>query len=335
VTRQHLGLAVLVVVSIVFGYYAILLFAPFFASLTWALVLAVFGAPVHRWFSARFIRFPGVAAALATAAIAILIMTPLLIVANSLAAEAAGVGDFIAKTNWNSIPGLNRVAGALKMDLNREVARLMERSRSQAAPVVGSTVWSLAQALISLLFLFYFFRDRQSALNTLRSLSPLSDEETNRVFDRVRQMVYATVYGSLTVAAIQGALGGVIFWFLGLPAPVFWAFVMGVLSVLPVMGAFTIWGPAAVYLAVQGEWWKAVALTGWGMLVIGLIDNLLFPILVGKDLRLHPVPIFVALLGGITLFGASGLVLGPLVLTVSLALLEVWRLRTQTGPLPT
>jgi predicted PurR-regulated permease PerM len=147
----------------------------------------------------------------------------------------------------------------------------------------------------------------------------------------VGDTVFATVYGTLVVAAVQGTLGGLMFWWLGLPAPLLWGVVMGLLSIIPVLGAFIIWIPAAVFLAAQGAWGKAVILTLWGTVVIGLIDNLLYPILVGKRLRLHTVPVFIAIVGGLAVFGASGLVLGPVILALCDAALDLWRCRMADG----
>lgn len=118
------------------------------------------------------------------------------------------------------------------------------------------------------------------------------------------------------------------FWLLGIPAAGLWGFVMVVFSVIPMLGAFVVWAPAAVYLAIQGHWTKAAILTVWGVAVVSTIDNLLYPILVGRDVRLHPLPVFVSIVGGVLIFGAAGLMLGPLIVMSTLALLEIWYHRT-------
>ncbi len=163
-------------------------------------------------------------------------------------------------------------------------------------------------------------------------MSPLSQAEINRLFGRVADTVYATVYGTLTVSAVQGLLGGLMFWWLGLPAPLFWGVVMALLAAVPVVGAFVVWIPAALFLALEGSWGKALILTAWGGLVVGTIDNLLRPILVGKRLKLHTILAFISVVGGLILFGPSGLILGPVGLTVTTELLEIWRHRAQDLP---
>jgi len=185
--------------------------------------------------------------------------------------------------------------------------------------------------LITLFLLFFFFRDRKPALRALRHLVPLSRNESDEVFTRVEDTIFATLYGSVVVAFIQGALGGLIFSLLDLPAPLFWGVVMGLLAIVPMLGTFVIWLPAAMFLAIQGEWGKALILVAWGAIVIALVDNLVYPLLVGKRLRLHAALVFIAIVGGIFLFGAAGVVLGPLVLSITDALIEVWRRRTAEG----
>jgi predicted PurR-regulated permease PerM len=150
----------------------------------------------------------------------------------------------------------------------------------------------------------------------------------DRVFRRVCDTVHATLYGTLAVAAVQGTLGGLMFWWLGLPASVLWGLVMGVLAIVPVLGAFIVWIPAALLLALEGSWGKALILVVWGGVVVGGIDNLMYPILVGNRLKLHTIPAFMAIVGGLIVFGPSGLILGPVTLTVTMLLLEIWRSRT-------
>ena len=119
------------------------------------------------------------------------------------------------------------------------------------------------------------------------------------------------------------------FWWLGLPAPALWGVMMGLLALVPVLGAFIVWIPAAVFLALEGSWGKALVLTAWGAVVIGLIDNLLYPSLVGNRLRLHTLVVFIAILGGLSVFGAAGLFLGPALVTVALELRRMWRVRAR------
>lgn len=137
----------------------------------------------------------------------------------------------------------------------------------------------------------------------------------------------ATVLGLAAVAALQGVLGGVMFWWLEFPAALFWGVMMALFAVVPFLGAFVIWAPAAVFLVLAGDFTSAAVLTVWGTIVVGLVDNVVYPILVGNRLMLHTIPLFIAIAGGLLLLGAPRVVLGPIVVSVSLALMEIWRQR--------
>ncbi|MEJ7594598.1 MAG: AI-2E family transporter [Planctomycetaceae bacterium] len=197
--------------------------------------------------------------------------------------------------------------------------------------MIGSVAWMGMQALITLMSLFFILRDRHAATATLRSLLPLSSNEVDDIFQRVDDTIYATVFGSVAVACIQGMMGGFIFWWLSLPSPLLWGTIMGLLAVVPVLGTFIIWAPTAAYLALQGHWMNAIILVSWGAIAIGLIDNFLYPYLVGRRLRFHTLLVFFSIVGGLATFGASGVILGPVLLAITDALIEVWRRRTAWG----
>ena len=214
------------------------------------------------------------------------------------------------------------------LDLPGTIKTLSTWLSVTAASIVKGSVYQVLGFCLTFYLLFFFLRDRRAALQSLRFLSPLSKAEMERVFARVGDTVYATIYGALAVSAVQGVLGGLMFYWLGLPAPLLWGVVMALLAVVPLLGAFVVWVPAALFLALQGSWGKALILILWGALVVGTIDNLLRPILIGKRLKLHTVLAFIALVGGLIFFGPAGLILGPISLTITTVLLEIWRSRT-------
>jgi predicted PurR-regulated permease PerM len=197
----------------------------------------------------------------------------------------------------------------------------------QISSFVTASLWAATELLITLFALFYFFRDRHKAVRLIERLTPFTHEEVERMARRVAETILATVYGTLLVAIVQGTLGGLMFWWLGLPAPLLWGVVMALLAVVPVLGAFVVWVPAAIWLAIDGHWIKALVLTGWGSLIVGTIDNLLYPIFVGTRLHFHTLIMFVAVVGGLIAFGAAGLILGPVILAVTDSLIELWRKR--------
>jgi predicted PurR-regulated permease PerM len=220
---------------------------------------------------------------------------------------------------------------AANVDLRSAVTQLPTALTSGVSSVVTGSAYLVVQLLITLFVLFYLFRDWRPALRTIRSLVPLSEPETDEVFSRINDTIHATIYGTLAVAAVQGILGGLMFWVLGLPASLLWGTLMTLLAIVPVLGAFVVWAPAAVFLGFEGSWGKMLILIAWGMGVVSLIDNLLYPILVGQRLRLHTLPVFIAIVGGMALFGSSGVILGPVILAITVALVEIWRWRTAGG----
>lgn len=280
---------------------------------------------------------PNAAAALCVAGVTVVPVVPALFVAAELVGEAAAAVRLAEEEarggRWRAaVERHPRFRPAVEwveqnVNLDAQAARLAGALADDAAAAVGGSAAAALQALLALYVLFYFPRDRDELLGRVRSWLPLSAAEADEVFGRARQTVEATIYGRLLTAAIQGALGGLMLWWLGLPAPLLWGVVMALLAVVPYLGAFVVWGPAAAYLALSGDWGDALRLTGWGAVVIGSLDNLLDPLLVGGRLRMHTLAACLAILAGVALLGAPGIILGPVVVAVTAALLEVWRRR--------
>jgi len=336
-SRPRVQALVLLGATAVALYLCYLIVRPFLAALSWGLALAVVGYPIHK-FICRRLPHPTLSAALTVFAIAAVIIAPLAFVAQRLVREATGAAvyaqELIANDGWREViegqPRLAALMGWLESvvtvdDIVPHVTGYLEKLAP--ALVVGSLT-AVAQLLITVLVLFYFFRDKRDLAGDLRSYLPLSSREADGVITRVTDTIHATIFGSLVVAVVQGFMGGLMFWFLGLPAPLLWGTVMAVLATIPVAGTFIVWAPTAVYLALSGAIGKALILAAWGGIAIALIDNLLYPILVGKRLHFHPLPVFFSIVGGLWLFGMAGLVLGPLTLSVTSALLDVLRRRT-------
>jgi predicted PurR-regulated permease PerM len=313
---------------------------PFLPALAWALALAVVAHPLHEWIARRTNR-ANVEAAVAVAVVAVVLIAPTVFVARRLGREAVAgaqtIKSGIDEGRWRSrLMSNGRLAPLVtwieeQAEFREEIQQATSNVSAYIASFVAGSIRALTELFITLFALFFFFRDRRVILGALRSLVPLSNAETDEVYARVGDTIYATVYGTLVVAIVQGALGGLMFWWLGLPSPLLWGTIMALLAIVPVLGAFVVWVPAAIFLALHGNWGKAIILTAWGGIFIALIDNLLYPVLVGKRLRLHTLPVFFAIVGGIFLFGGSGLILGPVVLAITMALIDIWRLRTAGG----
>lgn len=315
---------------------------PFLAALAWALALAAMFMPLHRWLESK-LRAPSLAAAISVLGVGLVVAVPASFLGQRLIMESARGAETlrvkVESGEWRRVlegqPRIARLADWIdqQVDLPGTVRTLATGLTSAAGAILKGSVIQVIGFFLTLYLLFYFLRDRRAALQSLRGLSPLSEAEMNRLFGRVEDTLFATVYGTLAVSVVQGLLGGLMFWWLGLPAPLLWGLMMALLAVVPVLGAFVVWVPAAAFLALEGSWGKALLLTVWGVVVVGGIDNLLLPILVGKRLKLHTILAFLSVVGGLMLFGASGLILGPVVLTITAVLLEIWRNRAMARPL--
>jgi len=211
---------------------------------------------------------------------------------------------------------------------------LAQGSRFIAAQALGigqGTFEFIVQLFITLYLAFFLIRDGDSLARVLRHAVPLAPAHQRELLGKFAVVVRATVKGNLLVAALQGLLGGLAFWFLGLQGALLWAVLMAFLSLLPAVGAALVWGPVALFYLLTGALWQGLALTAWGVLVIGLVDNLLRPLLVGKDTRLPDYVVLITTLGGMAVLGINGFVLGPAIAAMFVAVWHIYGATRATG----
>lgn len=315
----------------------VLMVRPFLPGLTGALALAVMSMPFHRWILTR-LKWPNIAAAISVAAVALLLLTPTVYLGYQIGRAATDglhmLEEHIDSGRWRqTLTHFPVVRSALEF-FNSEATpeqttrEIVPAVKQQAALSLPSVLWSGVHIAIALFTLFFLLRDRIAILGSIRRLLPMADDEATFFFQRIAGMTHATLYGTVVTAMMQGALGGLIFYAVGISSALLWGVAMAALSMVPTAGAFLIWIPGAIYLAMQGHWTKAIIVAAWGAIVVSSIDNILFPSLVGKEMRLHTLPVFLAIIGGLTLFGAAGLVLGPVVLAATVALIDIIKRRT-------
>jgi predicted PurR-regulated permease PerM len=314
-----------------------LMLAPFVNVLAWAAVLVILFYPIHQ----RIVDFtgrPSWSALLSTAIVIAMILAPITLLTLAVAKEFGDLAKNIQGILHSLFDPDSPIMGRILAFLGRYIdvnqlnphGYLLERLNSVSGVLAGRTlgiVGGLAGAIIQSFFIvftmYYLFRDGAWIYNAMAQVVPLEPWQTRQIFDRTREVIHASVYGVIVIAGIQGTLGGLAFAALGLHSPLVWGVVMFFLSMIPFAGSFVVWVPAAAYLALSGHWGKALLLAVWGALVIGTIDNILRPKLVGGRTRLHELLIFFSVLGGLQIWGVLGLVLGPVVIAVTLALLDV------------
>lgn len=307
---------------------------PFLGALVWSTTLAVLFTPFDMAISKR-LSSRTFSALITTMVTACIVVVPAILVAGTLLNEAVQSGALVVPMfdadDWTRLVGEHPwLAPALqwihdKVDFPDVMRTATSALANWSGSVLRASFSGMANLLLTFYFLFYFLRDREKITEAARLHLPLSEPEFSQVTRRVTDTIFATVFGTVAVAALQGGLGGLMFWWLGLPAPVFWGVLMAFLAIVPFLGAFVIWAPAAIFLALSGAYTSATVLTIWGTLIVGLVDNVIYPILVGNKLRMHTVLSFIAVVGGLVFLGAPGVVLGPLMLAVTLTLVQIWR----------
>ena len=326
---------------------------PFLMPVFWAAVLTIVFFPAHRWVQRRVGEArESLAATLTTLLIVVLVLGPLSLIVLAVVAEAEGIYARIDSGELNptmlvdwfeaQIPAAQMLVEDYGVDFDRvrenvtaAVTRI-GRAALDATLAFGQNFLAVAVDFFLMAYLLWFFlRDGRRIVELAIRALPLGDADERALFTRFATVSRATLKGTLIVATIQGTLGGLIFWALGIEGALLWGVLMILLSLLPVGGSAIVWVPAAVVLAVQGAWGKAVILVAFGALAIGLVDNLLRPLLVGRDTRMPDYLVLVATLGGLAAFGLAGFVIGPVVAALFLSVWEMMMREFEEPPSPT
>jgi predicted PurR-regulated permease PerM len=337
-TRQIRWWALLVVTAIAL-YLCWLMIQPFMGVLMWAAVLVIVFYPVHRRLVQRT-KKPSLSALLSCVLVILTILVPVSLITIAVLNELSGAVqnvqvavNYVLDPNSPLTGRLLRWAGNF-IDVERlrsgeyltqQLGGMSSGLAGRTLGVIGGLIGAIVQMFFVIFTMYYLFRDGDRIFEAIKHALPLNNKQSLAIMERAKEVVGASVYGVLAIAVIQGTLGGLAFWALGVPSAIVWGVVMTFLSMIPMLGAFLVWVPAAIYLALTGHYVKAIILVVWGTLVIGMIDNFLRPKLVGGRTRLHELLIFFAVLGGLQVFGVLGIVLGPVVLALAMSLLEVFR----------
>ena len=332
--QNKVFLLLLALVTIAFG--AILW--QFHGAVFWGVILAILFTPLHRKLLRRMPRRRNLAALCTLGLCLIVVILPMTAITVSLAQEATVIYERMRSGQLNFGLYLQQVIAALpawaanlldRLNLTT-VGELQQKFSSvavQASQFVATQALSIGQNTlqfivsfgIMLYLLFFLLRDGSSLALRIGQATPLDETHKRQLVSKFTTVIRATVKGNIVVAASQGALGGLIFWILGIQGPVLWGVSMAFLSLLPAVGAGLIWVPVAIYFLATGAVWQGVVLTAFGVGVIGLVDNVLRPILVGKDTKMPDYVVLISTLGGMALFGLTGFVIGPVIAALFIA----------------
>ena len=327
----------LLLVTIAFGF----LLKPFFTAIFWACAVALIFHPLYRYLLHRFPAWPNLTALATLLLCIVVVVIPVLAVASSFVSEVANLYQKVQSGEINlgakveqvraAFPGINAALERVGLDFDGLKERLLGGLMT-AGSLIAKNALALGQNTLNffvslglMLYLtFFLIRDGNSLVALLIRALPLGDERERLLLAKFAEVTRATIKGNLVVAVTQGTLGGIIFWILGLPAPLLWGVVMTVLSLLPAVGAAIIWFPAGLYLYATGDTVKATVLMIYGVAVISLVDNILRPILVGRDTKLPDYIVLFSTVGGLLMFGISGFAIGPLLAALFMAFWEIF-----------
>ncbi|MDM7942038.1 MAG: AI-2E family transporter [Hydrogenophaga sp.] len=322
---------------------------PFFGTILWGSIIALMFAPLYRWLLPRMNHRHTRAALVTMGAALMVVVLPAVLVLISLAREATQMYSRIQSGEVNPALMLRGLFDALPdglMGLLRrfglgnfdQVQRKFNALLSQGSELIATHTFNLGQdaftlvvsVFITLYLAFFLTRDGASIVRSVRMAIPLPPDHKQELLERFGTVLRATVKGNLVVALVQGMLGGLAFWVLEVNGALLWAVLMAALSLLPAVGAGLVWLPVALYLFAVGDVWQGSALVAYGVLIIGLADNVLRPLLVGKDTGMPDYLVLITTLGGIAVMGINGFVVGP---TIAAMFVAVWHIQTTTRPL--
>ena len=332
--RRAAFLLLLALVTVAFFW----IISPFFGAVFWAMVLALMFMPVHRRLCAR-LRGRDTLAALGTLLFCmVIVVVPMIFVVGAMVDEATSftqrlrTGEFNPRTYFeqiqNALPGWSRdLLGRFGLfnaqdvvdKLTAAVVQGGQALTARALAIGQNTLMLLVNLGIMLYLLFFFLRDGRDLAQTIRRAVPMQRQHTDFLLSKFATVVRATVKGTVVVALVQGMLGGVAFAFLGIHGAVLWGVVMSVLSLLPAIGAALVWAPVAIYLIATGSMIEGLGLAAWGAGVMGMVDNLLRPILVGKETKLPDYLVLLSTIGGLSIFGVNGFLIGPAIAALFVA----------------
>ena len=335
--EQRSFLFLLLLVSLLF----VLLLKPFWGAIFWACAISIIFNPlqdrIHRLLGNK----PNRVALVTLLLCMVIVVLPILLIATTFIQEGLALYQRIDKGEINPSEWLEQIRTAFPIvpELFDKVGIDLTSIREALAKGAASTGKVMAEKALGagqitfgfiinialMLYLtFFLLRDGKALIELMVKALPLGDARERKLFTKFSEVTRATVKGNIVVAMVQGALGGFIFWALGLPGPLLWGVVMAFLSLIPAVGASLVWLPVSLYLYATGEWLSASVLAAFGAVVIGLADNVLRPILVGRDTKLPDYLVLFSTLGGISLMGINGFVIGPLIAALFLVVWDIF-----------
>lgn len=340
--RKQAAVICLLVLTAITLYLCYIIAKPFLGPVLIAVMLAIVFYPLHARIQLLFHR-PSVAAALSTALVLLIVTIPIVLLGISVSGELravvqslreqsgsqGGLSPYLARWGESVMKLLGNYVNLSQFDPHAALLRWAEQASryllSLGAAAVTNLLSFVLDTVVVFFSLFFFLREGKSIRQGISAMLPLYPDQTEKLFAGISEAMIANLYGGLAVGAAQGILTGLSFWALGLAAPILWALVTGLASLVPVVGSALVWGPASILLILSGHWVKALILFIWGAAVVGQVDVVVRPYVVSTRVKVHTLLVFFALLGGVEAFGITGIFVGPVILSVTLAVFAMLR----------
>ena len=341
-TGGRRSLIALLILATIAGWFIYILMKPFLEPIFFAGVLAIATNPLHRWLSLR-IRSSGLAALATTILVLIVILVPLWALGVTIAREARDAYTDLARQSaqgggWSTWlghlfdPAVGWVAEKTGMPAPNLHQLVLDKAQDSATNLIG---WSgsflsnltatLGRAVLSLFVMLFLFIEGSAIRQGLLAWMPLPRSRTEELLTTISDSIIANVYGIAAVGAVQGLLVGIGFLIAGLAAPIMWGSVAAISSLVPIVGPTLIWGPGALILLLHGSWGKALFLALWGVLVVGMSDNIVRPWVLSGRTEMNTLLVFFALMGGVQAFGFVGIFVGPVVFSIAISVFRILR----------
>jgi len=327
--KESVAKYALVVLLIALGYFSFIVISPFFSYLLFSIVLVMLFYPLYESLSGRLGGRRRTASVLLVLGLIVLIILPGISFGVLLFNQAPmAYESFAVAIDVSAAQPLAEMILGPEVDLDALISgsvRDFRRYVVSSAPQFLSSAGEVVLGFFILFFvMYYLFAEGPQILSGIRQISPLSKKHHDALLSNINNVVRGVIEGQIVLGLIQGLLAGLLFWILGVPNALFWGFVTAIVSMLPVVGAFMIWLPIAIWLLLSGMIWQGVTLIIIGGAVISQIDNMLRPYLVGRYAEVHPALVLIGVLGGMSVFGIAGFILGPLILALFVAFLRFY-----------
>lgn len=331
----------LLVILTLLGYLSYQIISPFLVPIAWAIVFSVVFYPIYAFIS-KYIKVKSIASSITVVIILVAIIAPITYMSFLLIGELEKFGDYTNSGGLEFVRDLfekikasphfeklSSLIGEGNIPTSDQVLDSIKKIGRLLAENLSMRITNIISAVINFLFMiftiFFLFIDGPGFLTKVKDYIPFNEEQKTRLATQMKDMIVSTVYGGVIVAIIQGILGGVGFYVVGIDSPVLWGVAMSAMSFVPLLGTLAIWGPASIYLLIQGDYLHGIGLILFGAFVISMVDNILKPLIIGSRTKMPTIVIFFSILGGIKAFGIIGLIMGPLIMAVFVSVFEIFR----------